>query len=67
MKIKLTKDDMNTLQTGLLALYKGFEHDSQNPEKREGDRMIALKSFEMWKDLYEKVKKQTDRQGGVAR
>lgn len=62
--LDLSKQDMNTLQTGLLALYNGFEYDAHNdgsPENRE----MARKSAGMWKDLHAKVKEQTDRQGGV--
>lgn len=65
MKLDLSKEDMNTLQTGLLALYKGFEYDYHNTENSDGERKLARKSAEMWKDLHAKVKEQTDRQGGV--
>ena len=63
--LDLSKQDMNTLQTGLLALYKGFEYDAHNSDNSEGERKLAMKSADMWKDLHAKVKEQTDRQGGV--
>ena len=63
--LDLSKQDMNTLQTGLLALYKGFEYDCHNTENSDGERKLARKSAEMWKDLHAKVKEQADRQGGV--
>lgn len=63
--LDLSKQDMNTLQTGLLALYKGFQYDAHNAESSTADRKMARKSAEMWKDLHAKVKEQTDRQGGV--
>ena len=63
--LNLSKQDMNTLQTGLLALYKGFQYDASNAENSTADRKMARESAEMWKDLHAKVKEQTDRQGGV--
>lgn len=64
MTLELSRDDVNTLQTGLYALYKGFEYDYHN-EDDPHKRKMNLKSAEMWKDLHAKVKAQADRQVNV--